>query len=211
MRNDSVSMLMAVCPSPGREHIKTSRMRPSVRRRRGFGLALRLRQPRLFRVVPRVRGRLGVVHHPECSAQTLAQKPRLDDEPLVLADRATLHLPCLGMRLGEDQLGLAARLLLQLGRRALRGDERRAQQRLELLEADEVGLELLDLVRQVGALAPHVLEARGDLLEQPVGGAAVVAEEPRARSHVSDLDWCECHSLLPLSSGTFRGSSSRVA
>ena len=34
--------------------------------------------------------------------------------------------------------------------------------------ADEVGLELLDPVDEVGAVAPDVLEARGDLLEQPV-------------------------------------------
>ena len=38
----------------------------------------------------------------------------------------------------------------------------------ELVEADEVALELLDLVGEVGAVAPDVLEALGDLVEQSV-------------------------------------------
>src|SRR5947199_70334 len=84
--------------------------------------------------------------------------------------------------------GLAPCLLLQLCRCPLRGDERRAQQPLELTEPHEIGLELLDLVREIRALAPHVLEARGDLVEQPVHRGALVAEEPGARSHVPDLD-----------------------
>ena len=73
------------------------------------------------------------------------------------------------------------------------------RRRLELAEADEVGLELLDLVGEVGALAPDVLEARDDLVEQPVGRVAAVAAEQRLRRpHVSDLYRCECHGLLPL-------------
>ena len=84
-------------------------------------------------------------------------------------DRAPLDLAGLGVRLAEDQLGLPTGLVPHLRRRLLGGDERRAQEGLELAEANEVGLELLDLVREVGALAPDVLEARDDLLEQPVG------------------------------------------
>ena len=53
--------------------------------------------------------------------------------------------------------------------RPLGRDERRPQEPLGLLVADEIGLELLDLVGEVGAVAPHVLEAVGDVLEQPVG------------------------------------------
>jgi hypothetical protein len=50
----------------------------------------------------------------------------------------------------------------------LGGHERRAQEPLDLAVADQVALELLDLVGEVGALAPHVLEARDDLVEQRV-------------------------------------------
>src|SRR4029077_6698419 len=101
-------------------------------------------------------------------------------------------------RLAEDQHRLAPRLVPHLSERLLRGDERRAQEALELAEAAEVGLERFDLVREVGALAPDVLEARGDLLEQVVGGRGAIAAEGRTgRLQVSDLDGCECHVSSP--------------
>src|SRR5436190_19929235 len=105
----------------------------------------------------------------------------------------TCALPIFGVRLGQDEVGLAARLLLHLGRRALRGHERRAQQRLELAVAHEVRLELLDPVAQVGALAPDVLEAGDDLSEQLVRRRAFVAAESDRRCQVPDLDRRECH------------------
>src|SRR5438552_848471 len=198
-------------PAPGltrsRSRVHPCGMRQVYAGLRGFDLGFRLREPRLLGLLPRV---LDVVHDPECRPQPLAQEPCLDDQPLVLAGCAPLHVPRLRVRLGEDQLGLAARLLLHVGGCPLRGDERRAQKRLELLVADEIGLELLDLVGEVRALAPHVLEAHCDLREQPVGGAAVVTEEPRAGCQVSDFDWCDGHSLLPLSSGTLRGAREPV-
>jgi hypothetical protein len=64
--------------------------------------------------------------------------------------------------------------------------------------ADEVGLELLDLVREVGALAPHVLEAVRDVGEQPVGRSPLVAAEALPEPDVADLDRCQRHRrLLP--------------
>ena len=77
------------------------------------------------------------------------------------------------MGLAEDQLRLAPGLVARVGRRLLGGDERRAQEALELAEANEVGLELLDLVGEVGALAPDVLEARRDLLQQRLGSGGL--------------------------------------
>ena len=80
----------------------------------------------------------------------------------------------------------------------LRRDERRPEKAFELAEADELGLELLNLVGEVRTLAPNVLETRDDLVEQPLGRVAAVAAEGRPRRpHVSDLYRCECHGLLP--------------
>ena len=45
---------------------------------------------------------------------------------------------------------------------------------------DEVELELLDLVGEVGALAPDVLEALGDLDEQGVDRVPLVAAQAAA-------------------------------
>src|SRR5581483_4247145 len=141
---------------------------------------------------------LRVLHEVEHRPEPLTQQARLGDEPLVLRERAPLHLTRLRMRLAEHELGLLARLFLHILRCALRRHEGRAQQSLELAVADEVRLELLDLVCKVGALAPHVLEARDDLREQAVGSAAVVPEQAGAGCHVQDLDWCECHLFSPL-------------
>ena len=83
----------------------------------------------------------------------------------------------LAVRLLEHDGRLAARLLPELLRGALRRDERGAKQRLELAIANEVAVEPLDLVREVGALAPHLLEALDDVLEQLVDDLAVVPEQ----------------------------------
>ena len=110
-----------------------------------------------------------------------ARSGELRLEPLLLG-AARRARPRLGVRLGEDRLGLAARLLAQLLRRALSRDERRPQQSFELLVADEVELELLDLVGEVGALAPDVLEALGDLDEQRVDRVRACSRGRRGRA-----------------------------
>ena len=76
----------------------------------------------------------------------------------------------LRVRLVDDEAGLALGLVLELVRGPLGRDERRAQQRLQLAVAGELGLELLDPVGEVGALAPDLLERLGDLLDQAVDG-----------------------------------------
>ena len=104
-------------------------------------------------------------------------------------DRASL-VPCLL----EDQLAFFASLLLERRRRLLRGDERRPQEALELAIANEVGLDLFHLVGEVGALAPHVLEAQDDLVEELVyARSAVAAEERLGRFEMSDFDGSEGH------------------
>src|SRR4029077_14803031 len=143
--------------SSARKRSRSMLMRSVYVGLRGFALA----RPRVLAVVLllRLRRCRRVVDRLERRAQLRLDPARLRDQPLVLGDRVSLQLPRLRMRLAEDQLRFAPRLLLQLRRRAFRRHQRRAQQRLELLEAHEVGLELLDLVREVGALAPHVFEA----------------------------------------------------
>src|SRR5207237_5015798 len=105
----------------------------------------------------------------------------------------------LGPCLVDDQVGLAHRLRLELGGGALGQDEGRAQERLQLAEALEVGLELFDLVGEVCTVAPDLLEARDDLLEHAVGRRAAIAEEAAPEPDVADLDGCECHLELPSS------------
>src|SRR4051812_18216704 len=75
----------------------------------------------------------------------------------------------------------------------LGGDERRPQELVELAVADEVLLEPLDLLRQVGALAPHVLEAVGHLRQEPVDAVPLVAGHASPEADVSDLDWGKRH------------------
>ena len=100
-------------------------------------------------------------------------------EALVLGPGVAMDCARLCVGLGHDEVRLAAGAFAHLRGRALGGDERLGQQRLELPVADEVRVELLHPVRELAAVAPHVLEARCDLLEQPVD-PAVVAERRRA-------------------------------
>ena len=92
------------------------------------------------------------------------------------------------MRLGDDQLRLAFRGLLRLDGSALGGDERRGEQLLAALQLGQLLLELLDLVRELAAVAPHLLEAVGDLVEEVLDGVALVAEQPAPDADVSQLD-----------------------
>ena len=59
----------------------------------------------------------------------------------------------------------------------------------------EVGLQLLDPVGVLGALAPGVLEGTLDLLEQLVDGPGAVAEQAAFELYVVELDWCDGHGL----------------
>ena len=78
------------------------------------------------------------------------------------------------MRLLDDEIRLAPGLLLHVLGGSLGRDERGAQQRLELAVLRSVGLELLETVGEVGALAPNLLEAVCDLVQQLVDGLTAV-------------------------------------
>src|SRR4051812_20641438 len=93
-------------------------------------------------------GRLG-----ELRPQPAARR----DQALVLDQSAPLNLARLGLRLGHYELGFAPRVISQLLGRLLRGDESGPEDVLELPETGDLALEVLDLVREVGALAPDVL------------------------------------------------------
>src|SRR6266540_4904017 len=92
----------------------------------------------------------------------------LSPQPLQLGRGLPRDPARLRVRLGDYEVGLALRLLLELLRGTLGGHERRPQQRLELAVPHEVLLEVLHLVLDVGAVAPHVLEALDDVAEQLV-------------------------------------------
>jgi hypothetical protein len=57
----------------------------------------------------------------------------------------------------------------------------------------QVVLQRLHLVGEVGALAPDVLEAVGDLAEHAIDGRAAIAADALAELDVADLDGCERH------------------
>ena len=104
------------------------------------------------------------------------------------ADRAGLVV-----RLGDDHLGLAPRLLAHVARGLLGGDERLGQQVLAPAQLGQLLLERLHLVGELASLAPRRLEALGDLLDHLLDRRAVVAEQAPPDFHVSQLDWCVGH------------------
>ena len=57
----------------------------------------------------------------------------------------------------------------------------------------DLGLEDVDALAELGALAPDRLEAVGDLLDLPVNVGAPVAEEPAAKREVPHFDGCQGH------------------
>ena len=93
------------------------------------------------------------------------------------------------MRLLDDEVRFAPGLLLHVLGGSLGRYERRAEQRLELAVFRGVGLELFEAVGEIGALAPDLLEAVGDLVEQLVDGLPAVPTEPRPLEiYMSDFD-----------------------
>ncbi len=84
-------------------------------------------------------------------------------------------------------------MLLHVLRRPLGGDERRAEKRLELHVARDLGLEVVDALGQLGALAPHLLEGVRDVLDGAVHVRAAIAQEPAAQLEMTNFDGCECH------------------
>src|SRR4029453_18967284 len=107
----------------------------------------------------------------------------------------------LRVRLVEHDPGLAPRLVLQLVGRLLGGDERRAQQRLEVAVAGQLALELLDAVCELGALPPDLLERARDVLEQLVDRLAPVAAPAAREVDVVELHRGDGHDVLLRSSG----------
>ena len=97
---------------------------------------------------------------------------------LTLGERMLLDQASLGVRLAEQDVRLAASLVLQLLCASLRRDERLPEQRLEVAVPGDVGFEALELVLEVGTLAPDLLEALDDLVEQLVGRTGSVPPEP---------------------------------
>ena len=84
----------------------------------------------------------------------------------------------------DDRLGIGTAFVGYVLGGLLGGDERLAQQVLEILVPHQLAFELLDAVGEVGPLPPDDLVAVGDVVEQGVDGVAVVAEQPALERHV---------------------------
>ena len=106
-------------------------------------------------------------------------RPDLDHvllEPPLLGCGLASDSSGLGMCFLDDQVRLAPGLLFHVLSRPFGGHERRAQKRLELAMLRRLGLDLLEAVGEVGALAPDALDAIRDLREElVVAGPAVAA------------------------------------
>jgi hypothetical protein len=127
------------------------------RRRLGFGV-----QP-----LERAREK-GAVRKPSLGFERpQAANLQLDARSLVL--RSVDDLAGLRPGLLDDEIRLASRLRAHLVGGPLGRDERVAKERLELARAGKLRFEALDVVVEIGALAPDVLEALGDLVQEPVG------------------------------------------
>ena len=137
------------------------------------------------------------------SASRSCTRSRRDssDEPLVLGDRAPLDLARLGVRLGEDRAPpRAAPAPRVLGRRLLRGDERRAQERSRARGSGRAPPRAARPCRRGRrARARRPRSSPRSPRAAARSRAACSREQRRARRrHVSDLDGCECHRSLPL-------------
>src|SRR5207237_8270977 len=80
-------------------------------------------------------GRLGLPERGASFDELGAQAARLVRQPLVFGDRAAPAVAGRGVRVVEDQLGLAPSLVPHLRGGLLGRDERRAEEALELAEA----------------------------------------------------------------------------
>src|SRR5207248_4778587 len=99
------------------------------------------------------------------------------EEALALVLRGARDRASLLMRLREDDLRLALRRLDRLGGRLLGGDQRRREQRFALLDLVQMLLDVFELVGELAALAPNVLEAVGDVGEAHIGFRPPVAAQ----------------------------------
>ena len=99
------------------------------------------------------------------------------------------------MRLGHDQLRLPLGGVAGIGRRLLGSHEGRREQVLPPTNVLELLRELVDLVGQLSTLAPDVLEAGRNLVEQALGRIALVSEQRASEADVSQFDWAIGHGL----------------
>ena len=101
------------------------------------------------------------------------------------------------MRLGDDRLGLFAGLLELLLGRPLGGDERLAEQRLELPCAGSSFSRLLDPVRR--SARSRQTSSKLSAISARRGRPRAVAEQAAPDLEVADLDGCDGHGALLLS------------
>ena len=114
--------------------------------------------------------------------------PRVEHERLALCASPARDLASLVPSLLDDLARLRAALLLHVLAACSAETSVARKQVLELLVPRELGLEPLDAVAEVDAVAPHLLVAVRDVIEHLVDGSAVVAEQPALERYVPELD-----------------------
>src|SRR3954454_4299418 len=160
-----------------------------------------LELPRLLAAGPGIRRRRGrqvparLLDHAERGAQQGLDAAHVGEEPVALTVRGASDCAGIVMGFRNDQLRLVLGGLAHLRRRLLRRAERRSEQRLALLDVREEPLEVLQLVGELAALAPHDLETRRHVVEQLVDLVLLVAEQRAAEPHVPQLYGCVPHSV----------------
>jgi hypothetical protein len=93
----------------------------------------------------------------------------------------------------HDQIGLSVGPSTELVGHPLCREKGVTERLLDLPLALKLAFEAFDLVAEVCAVAPHVFEARGDVLEQPIHGRPLVSERAATQSDVPNFDRGERH------------------
>src|SRR5215203_4305424 len=140
------------------------------------------------------RSGIGVAEDIQGALELSADARGAPRQPFALGTGRPEDLARRRMRFLDDDRRLLLCSVTQLRGRPLGGNERLAEQRLQVAVADDVLLELLDAVDQVGALAPDLLEAVRNLEQQPFGvSTPVTAHRSAVQLDVPDLDGRDSH------------------
>src|SRR4030095_6918270 len=122
-----------------------------------------------------------------------AQPTNLTVDPLTLVLCSGDDVSCRRAGFRDDHVGLTSSLRAPVVGHPLRREQGVSEGSFDLFLTRQLGLDLLDLVAEIGALAPDLLEARDDLREELVGRFALVPERPAADLDVPNFDRRESH------------------
>ena len=93
----------------------------------------------------------------------------------------------------DDQAGFGLRVLLDVVGELLRGEQRVAQVALLAAMLAEHRVELGDVLAQLVVLAQRVLVVVGDLEQERLHFAAIVAAHHGLEALLPEIEWCDFH------------------